>query len=219
LTREENAKLKFNPGEYFIDQLVKTFAVENYDIPVLDLNYQLSSLDNPLVWGDIARRSEHLGTYLFYCDDYKFVNLIKQPIKLVQSGCRNIAEVNFSTNRDMSKVVALYYIYQKRRLARIWQHFGVNVCVDLCIEPKFYDIALLGVPHTWRSYIARGYNEHLSELTTTYAIACEHARTNDINFYVYGGGKAVKELVEAFGWVFIDERMNTQPKRRKDNNG
>lgn len=215
MTRDLNENTGLHLGEFFIDRLTDTFVVDHWGIPILDIDKQATELPDPIVWGDIARKNVHKGTYLFYCDDYKFLNLVKKPLVLVNSGCTNVAEVNFSTNRRMSNAVALYYIYQKRHLARIWQHFGINIAVDLCIEPKFYDIALFGVPYGWRSYITRGYNEYLSDITTVYAIACGHAGSDDINFTVYGGGKAVKELCDSFEWVFIDERMNTHSKKKK----
>ena len=189
-----------------VDSILATFEVGEYDIPLLDISKQLTKVTNPMAWGDVARSNFHNGLYFFYIPDYKFYNLIKRPMKLIDSGCYGIIEPNFSTNEDMPKAIALYYIYHKRAIARLCQHFGIEVAVDVCTDPKFYDIALLGVPTGWRSYATRGYNRYQGDTVKEFERAVRHAGTDDITFIVYGGGKEVSRMAERCGWLYLPEK-------------
>ncbi len=193
----------------YLDELLAQFPKEApYEIPILDINKQLTRIENPMLWGDQPRKNPHEGMYLFYVDDYKFYNLIKRPLKLVKSGCYGAVEANFSTNPEMVRAVSLYYLFQKRFLSRIWQYYGVDIAVDMCWNPKFYDIALIGVPKGWKSYATRGYREVVDGIDEEYELACNHAETDDITFIVYGGGKQVKERADQKGWIHIEEKMD-----------
>lgn len=191
-----------------VDAILSTFETDEWGIPILDINKQLTYVDKPIAWGDIARTSKHDGLYFFYIPDYKFYNLIKRPMKLIDSGCYGIVEPNFSANVDMARAVVLYYIFQKRTIARLCQHFDIDVAVDLCIEPKFYDLALLGVPKGWRSYAVRGYTRFNGDNLKAFGLACNHANSLDINFFVYGGGKEVQAQAWEMGWRYIPEKMD-----------
>lgn len=180
------------------------------DIPVLKLEGQAKFLTAPVqVWGARARTMRMPGTYLFYTDDYRFENLWKNPDGVVESGCLNAVEPNFSCYNETPFPVALHQVYRKRWLARYWQEHGINILVDLNVHPKFAEINLLGVPRGWKAYATRGYNETIEFTEQEYKLACEHAGTDDILFLVYGGGKEVKRLCQTFPFVHVCEEMES----------
>jgi Domain of unknown function (DUF4417) len=104
--------------------------------------------------------------------------------------------------------VALHQIYRKRWLARYWQQLGVRIVVDLNIAERHYDLALLGVPRGWSWYATRGYVDRLDNAIAEYELACEHADGKTVNFMVYGGGKAVRELCQERGWLWVMEQRD-----------
>lgn len=180
-----------------------------WGIPLLDLRWQADAVDLPvLTWGAQARTTKNRGTYHFYTEDMRFEALWGDPTPIVNSGCINAVEPNFSTARQMPRVVALHQIYRKRWLARWWQSKGVRIFVDMNVSPVCYDLNMLGVPVGWRAYATRGYTQHLDQTRQEYEVACQCARTEDILFVVCGGGKEVKQLCAARGWVWIPEDMD-----------
>lgn len=193
------------------------WATDNdWGIPTLDLRKQADALDLPITrWGSISRHNARMpGTWHFYTDDYKFDALWDDPTPVVNSGCVNVIEPNFSTGQQMARAVALWGVFRKRWLARWWQSQGVRIFVDLNVEPQFHDLNLLGVPTGWRSYATRG---DLDLIEQDYAVACEHAGTDDLLFVVYGGPKALKTLCVERGWIWLPE--DAQVKEGRWDNG
>lgn len=192
------------------------FPADNeWGIPVLDLNLQAVGFYAPVIkWGAQARSMQHNGTYHFYVEDYKFEALWRKPNKLVNSGCKAVVEVNFSTGNTMPKAEVLYaVIYRKRWLARYWQTHGVRVAVDLNIERSFFDIALLGVPKGWTVYCNRAYTSDTSHLHEAFQVAQAHAGDMPIQYTVYGGGKAIRELCAKEGWHYLAEDADVRRNR------
>lgn len=169
----------------------------------------LLPLPEPIAaWGSIHRSGKaiEVSTWHFYTDDYRFARLLKDPGRLPL--CRCAAEINVSTNLDMSLVEALWGIYRKRRAACAWQARGVGILVDLFVHPKFARYALLGVPLGWTSYITRGHAGNVDQTVGAYRQAVRHAQTRDITFVVYGGGVPHVQLAERYGWAMIPDRMS-----------
>lgn len=176
-----------------------------WDVPVLLANLQAGALELPVNrWGTEARSKRIKGMLHFYTDDYRFEGVWKDPTTVVNGGCKTVVEPNFSTNDMMPKTVVLWHIYRKRWLARFWQSYGVRIFVDLAIAPKFRDIALLGVPKGWKSYATYTYTRDypLDWILADHAQAVEHAGTDDILFYVYGGDQSIEKLCRDRGWLW-----------------
>jgi hypothetical protein len=185
------------------------FPTDNdLDIPTLDIARQAEFVVLPFCrWGDRPRTSIQPGTYHFYTDDYKFNRLWTKPNNLLATGCSQIVESNFSTNDQMPLSVGIWAIYRKRWLARYWQHYGVSVIVDLYVSPKFQAINLYGVPRGWQAYCTRVTMAQYDHAEQDYETAREHADGRPVLFVVYGGARAVEELCQARGWVWIAEDM------------
>lgn len=180
-----------------------------WGIPTLDLHWQADAVDLPVVtWGSMARTSKMRGTWLFYTEDERFEALWHDPSGVVNSGCVNAVEPNFSVYDQMPRAIALYNTYRKRWMARYWQSKGVRVFVDLNVAEHGADINLMGVPQGWRAYATRGYADRMDATEREFERACERAGSDDVLFLVYGGGKAVMELCQRRAWVHIDEHMN-----------
>lgn len=175
-------------------------------IPDLLLEVQPRGLELPLNrWGAIARKTRVEGcTYQFYCDDYRFDGLWRDPTPIVNSGCRAVCEVNFSTNGEMPRAVALWYVYAKRWLSRYWQSYGIEIWVDLAMNDHYYDIALLGVPEGYRAYSTFIYTRDydFKELEDQFSLACDHAHTDQPLFLVYGGEHDTQAKCQARGWLW-----------------
>lgn len=192
------------------------YSDNEWGVPTLNLMYQLQRV--PVLierWGRIARHNTRMpGLWHFYTDDYKFTGVWKNPDVVVNTGAIAAIEPNFSTGTNFAKAEVLYNIWQKRWLASYWQSRGIEIVVDLNIEDKFRDIALIGVPKGWRSYAMRlheldGYD--LDNVLEWETIAKEHAGTDDILFMIFATKtKGVDELCKERGW--INCKMDAQVK-------
>lgn len=180
----------------------------DWEIPVLDLALQANAVDLPFVtWGmgKAARSKKMKGTWGFYTEDYRYTALWTDPSPVPNSGCVNAVEPNYSCYGQTPRALALYRIYQKRYLARVWQMFGVRIFVDLNVNDRHFDLNLLGVPTGWKAYATRGYNERTDYIEQQYALACERAQSDSLLFVIYGGGQAVKDLAKRLKAVHVDE--------------
>ena len=179
-----------------------------YGIPDLLLSCQPIGLELPVNrWGAKARKERLEGqTIHFYADDYRFTKLWLDPSNIVNCGCNAMVEPNFSTNGEMEKVVALSYVYMKRWIAR-WaqaQAKPIKIWVDLAMAEEHADIALLGVPKGWKAYATytyiTGYDDE--RLFRRHDQAIQHAGTDEILFWVYGGEEHIQELCQEHGWLW-----------------
>ena len=187
-----------------------------WGVPTLDLYMQLRQ--PPVLierWGRIARHNTRMpGLWHFYTDDYKFTGVWKNPDVVVNTGATAAIEPNFSTGANFAKAEVLYNIWQKRWLASYWQQKGLEICVDLNVEPAFQDIALLGVPRGWRSYAIRMHDQegyHLDNVLEWERIAKEHAESDDILFLVFSTTKkGMDKMCAERGWHYM--KMDAQIK-------
>lgn len=178
----------------------------DWGVPSLDIALQAGALSAPVViWGSVARTTRMRGTWMFYTDDYRFTGLWEDPSNVVNSGCMNIFEPNFSCYSDMPLAVGLWAIYRKRWLSRFYQSYGIKVFADLNVAPEFYDLNMLGIPKGWRAFSTRGYNERLEFTEQEYEMALKRSESESILFVVYGGGKLVEERCRERGWIWIKE--------------
>lgn len=183
------------------------FPSSNDDgIPDLLPSLQPRGLELPVNrWGAKARKVRVEGqTVHFYTDDYRFTGLWKDPSAIINSGCRAMAEPNFSTNGEMPRIVAKSYVYMKRWIARWAQSYGIEIWVDMAMNDHYYDIGLIGVPRGWKAYSTFVYTRDYSfkELEDQFAIACDHAGTDEILFWVYGGEHDTQAKCQARGWLW-----------------
>lgn len=179
-------------------------------VPLLRLDLQADALDLPAVaWGSVKRTRPMTGTWHFYVDDYRFNHLWKDPSAVLNSTCVSIVEPNFSVGLNTPRAVALYQIYRKRWLARLWQEFrGIRVFVDLNVARRYAQENMLGVPEGWRAYATRGSSRYLDDLDFEYELACEKRGGDDILFAVYGGTREVKQHAQRRGWIWLAEQMD-----------
>jgi len=161
-----------------------------------------------LIWGSITRKKEMLGTYAFYCDDYKFTNLWNDPDTLVKTGCAVAVEPNFSINDLMPPVVALYHIFQKRWLSRYWQTQGIKIIIDVNVCPRYAQLGFIGVPRGWKTYCTRIHKGMHYILDYEYQLCQEHAGCDPL-FIVYGGdNKFARQYCEQRGWLWIPDKRS-----------
>lgn len=191
----------------------------DFGIPLLDINMQALSIDQPCaVWGVAERTANMKGTWLFYTEDYRYEALWTDPSRVINTSCINAVEPNFSCYSNMPSVVAMWQIYRKRWIARWWQSMGVCVIVDLNVAPVHYAFNRMGIPAGWRTFATRGYSNRLNECHAEYQQACEIAGGGVTPlFVVYGGGQAVKDECKLNGWLWIPEAQDMRKKRRIGN--
>ena len=178
------------------------------DVPELDPAMAAAGLEAPVVkWGTISRGAPMPGTYHLYSHDYKFSTLIRHPEAIRASGCRVAVEPNFSTHEAMAGAEILWWTYQKRRIARLWQAWGVRILVDLNVSRKARAFNLLGVPRGWRAYATRAHRGvPFDALHDEFCLAADHAGTDDVLFCVFGGGRGrVGRHCLANGWAWVPE--------------
>ena len=169
----------------------------DWGVPVLDVNMQADAVDLPVQeWGASGRKAKMNGTYHFYVDDYRFEALWLDPSPIVNSGCVNVVEPNYSTNVQMPRAVVLWFTYRKRWLARWWQSKGVRIFVDLDVNPLLTDLNLMGVPKGWKSYACymRQSDHFDEELDHFLDVAKKHRGGDDVLLLVVGGNQTVQEM-------------------------
>lgn len=193
----------------FGQKIYPSMYTENeWGVPELSLALQMRK--PPVLverWGRIARHGTRMpGLWHFYTDDYKFTGVWKNPDSVVKSGAIAAIEPNFSTGQNYAKAEVLYNIWQKRWLASYWQTRGIEIVVDLNIEPIFADIALLGVPKGWRSYAVRMHDKEgydINKVIEWERIAKEHAESDDILLMVFATTKKGEEICAERGWYYM----------------
>ncbi len=177
-------------------------ALNDFDIPALDANLQITTPPGEwALWGSQAR-SIGAEAYIFYTDDSKFNGLLSEPGKLAAAGAKCAVEINPTTSDHHPAALVIADLWRKRKLSQVWQEAGIRVAVDLNISRRFFDVALLGVPVGWRAYANRAYTEDTKHLHDAYTLAQRHAQTDDILYFVYGRNSAC-ELCEANRWIYI----------------
>lgn len=172
-------------------------------IPDLLLKYQGDFPDAPVRgFGELSRSSRHRGTYHFFVPDEKFQGVWSDPGLVYRSACPSVCEVNYSTNEQMPLAVALYDIYRKRWLSRLWQGHGLRVWVDLYVNPEFDKVSLLGVPKGWQAYATRTVDSKIEDLERSIHRARKHAQ-GDIRLLVVGGAKETTAFCARHGYHHV----------------
>ena len=180
-----------------------------FDIPTLKKDNMPIHLELPLnPWGAEARYKKGITTYHFYVDDYRFEQLFKDPIKLLESGCSAIVEPNCSIHDQTPMAYAIYQTYRKRYLCRYLQDCGMKIWVDLNVSPHFEEINALGVPEGYNAFCTRGVSGWLPTTERHWEMAKRISGLEHPNMFVYGGGDDVAEWCKAHDVVHVKEFMN-----------
>ena len=180
-----------------------------FDIPTLLKDKQPVHLELPLnPWGAEARYKKGITTYHFYVDDYRFEQLFKDPIKLLESGCKAIVEPNCSIHDQTPMAHAIWQTYRKRYLCRYLQECGMQIWVDLNVSPHFEEINALGVPEGYNAFCTRGVTGWLNTTERHWEMAKRISGLEHPNMFVYGGGDDVAEWCKAHDVVHVKEFMN-----------
>lgn len=181
----------------------------DYDIPVLLADNQPVHLELPFApWGAEARYKKGITTYHFYVDDYRFEALFKDPIKLLQSGCRAIVEPNCSIHDQTPMAYAIYQTFRKRYLCRYLQECGLQVWVDLNVSPHFEHVNTLGVPKGYNAFCTRGVSGWLETTERHWRTAQRISGLDRPNMFVYGGGDDVAQWCREHDVIHVKEYMN-----------
>lgn len=179
-----------------------------YEVPVLLTDNQPVHLELPFTpWGVEGRYKKGITTYHFYVDDYRFEALFKDPIKLLQSGCRAVVEPNCSIHDQTPVAYAIYQIYRKRYLARYLQECGLQVWVDLNVSIRFMEYNLLGIPKGYNAFFTRGVSGWEGHLDRCLEIARRISGKEHPNLCVYGGGADVEQWCREEGVRYLAEFM------------
>jgi hypothetical protein len=188
-----------------------------FGITMLDIEMQADYAEWPFIkWGTQARSDRHDGTVYFYTDDAKFKALLKNPLKLVDTGCLVAVEPNFTTYFGMPRWRVLQGVGEKRHMARLWQSEGVRIIVDLNVAPRWGEDNLRGVPRGWGAYATRALAGQEKMIEDEYRLACKHADGKPHLFVVYGGGVGIAELCEKRDWVWVNEYMREVKRKYGD---
>ena len=180
-----------------------------FDIPTLLMDNMPVHLELPLnPWGAEARYKKGITTYHFYVDDYRFEQLFKDPIKLLESGCKAIVEPNCSIHDQTPMAHAIWQTYRKRYLCRYLQECGMQIWVDLNVSPHFEEVNTLGVPEGYNAFCTRGVTGWLNTTERHWEMAKRISGLDKPNMFVYGGGDDVAEWCKAHDVVHVKEFMN-----------
>lgn len=180
-----------------------------FDIPTLLKDKMPVHLELPLnPWGAEARYKKGITTYHFYVDDYRFEQLFKDPIKLLESGCKAIVEPNCSIHDQTPMAHAIWQTYRKRYLCRYLQECGMQIWVDLNVSPHFEEINALGVPEGYNAFCTRGVTGWLNTTERHWEMAKRISGLEKPNMFVYGGGDEIEEWCKAHDIVYVNEFMN-----------
>lgn len=196
----------------FEHQMVDDVLYESnnaFEIPNLLLSGQGGKLQLPLnPWGANSRLRKDVSTYHFYVDDYRFEKLWKDPIDLINSGCRAIVEPNCSLHDQTPIAYGIHLIYKKRWLARYMQELGVKVYADLNVSRKFREYNRMGIPQGYNAFFTRGMSGWLQSLIDEHNIAKEISGIETPNLIVYGGGDEIKEYCRDNNLLYVTDFIN-----------
>ena len=210
-TEEEDEEEKQNKLEFYCKMLGDYVYPSNneFDIPTLLTDNMPVHLELPLnPWGAEARYKKGMNTYHFYVDDYRFEQLFKDPIKLLESGVHAIVEPNCSIHDQTPMAHAIWQTYRKRYLCRYLQECGMQIWVDLNVSPHFEEINALGVPEGYNAFCTRGVTGWLNTTERHWEMAKRISGLEKPNMFVYGGGEEIEEWCKAHDIVYVNEFMN-----------
>lgn len=197
----------------------RLFPSDNeYEIPSLRLDRQpVSGLLLPFCgWGIYSRSKTNVGTFHFYVDDYRFNNIWLHPEKMIETGCSECVEPNFSLFDTTPIAYGMQLLYKKRWIARWLQECGIRIWIDLHVSPKFKKLNLLGVPAGYNAFATRGVADYPDYLYDEIDIARKVSGLDTPNMIVYGGGKKVRDICLNNGIVFVEQYMVDMRKARKE---
>ena len=187
-----------------------------FDIPTLLTDNMPVHLELPLnPWGAEARYKKGITTYHFYVDDYRFEQLFKDPIKLLESGCKAIVEPNCSIHDQTPMAYAIWQTYRKRYLCRYLQECGLQIWVDLNVSPHFEEVNALGVPEGYNAFCTRGVSGWLPTTERHWQMAQRISGLEKPNMFVYGGGDDVAEWCREHDVVHVKEYINRHTSKNK----
>ena len=187
----------------------------DYEIPLLLTDNQPVHLELPFApWGAEARYKKGITTYHFYVDDYRFEALYKDPIKLLESGCRAVVEPNNSIHDQTPAAYAIWQIYRKRYLARYLQECGLQVWVDLNVSPKFEQLNAKGIPQGYNAFFTRGVSGWQPTLDRHLQMAQRISGLEHPNLCVYGGGDDIRQWCHEKGVLHVQEYMNNRMREK-----
>ena len=187
-----------------------------FDIPTLLTDNMPVHLELPLnPWGAEARYKKGITTYHFYVDDYRFEQLFRDPIKLLESGCKAIVEPNCSIHDQTPMAYAIWQTYRKRYLCRYLQECGLQIWVDLNVSPHFEEINALGVPQGYNAFCTRGVSGWLPTTERHWQMAQRISGLEKPNMFVYGGGDDVAEWCKQHDVVHVKEYINRHTSKNK----
>lgn len=181
-----------------------------FDIPTLLTDNMPVHLELPLnPWGAEARYKKGITTYHFYVDDYRFEQLFKDPIKLLESGCRAIVEPNCSIHDQTPMAYAIWQTYRKRYLCRYLQECGLQIWVDLNVSPHFEEVNALGVPEGYNAFCTRGgFANWEPAIERNWQMAQRISGLDRPNMFVYGGGEDVHQWCMKHDVLHVKEYVN-----------
>ena len=210
-TDSEEEEEKLNKLEFYCKMLGDYVYPSNneFDIPTLLMDNMPVHLELPInPWGAEARYKKGMNTYHFYVDDYRFEQLFKDPIKLLESGCKAIVEPNCSIHDQTPMAHAIWQTYRKRYLCRYLQECGMQIWVDLNVSPHFEEINALGVPEGYNAFCTRGVSGWLNTTERHWEMAKRISGLEKPNMFVYGGGQEIEDWCKAHDLVYVNEFIN-----------
>lgn len=218
-TAEEHEAMPYTAGDMdFYRRMQGDFLYDSdneYNIPNLLLSPDTmpDHLLLPLApWGAESRNKHGISTYHFYVEDYRFERLFKDPMKLLQSGCKHIVEPNCSIHDQTPVAMALFLIYKKRYLARYLQECGIKVWVDLNVSSHFARYNRLGIPHGYNAFFTRGTGGRVERLQFDLRQAQEISGLEHPNMVVYAGGDDIRRFCQAHRLLYLNEYMTAKEK-------
>ena len=215
-TEESSEEEENNKTRFYLKMLGDFLYPSNneFDIPTLLDDNQPVHLEMPFQpWGAESRHKKDITTYHFYVDDYRFEQLFKDPVLLLQSGCKAIVEPNCSIHDQTPIAHGIYQIYRKRYLARYLQECHVQVWVDLNVSPRFEELNALGVPDGYNAFFTRGVTGWIETTERHWAMAKRISGLEKPNMCVYGGGKDIEDWCREHDVVYIAEFINRARKQ------
>ncbi len=185
----------------------------DFEIPNLLLDMQAGKLELPFTpWGANSRLRKDVATYHFYVDDYRFEALFKDPVKVLDSGCKAIVEPNCSCHDQTPIAWGLQLIYKKRWLSRYFQECGIKVYADLNVADKFIEYNKMGIPKGYNAFFTRGLDGWMESLKSDLRVAQEISGLDRPNLIVYGGGRDIQLFCQKSGLLYVRDFINDKKK-------
>jgi len=98
-------------------------------------------------------------------------------------------------------------------MSRWWADRGSSIIVDMNVVPRFWGVALEGVPEVWQWFAFRAHDGDDESLYHRLNQFLTEQQSVKPMLFFFGGGRDMKKLCKKEQWVWVPEKMDIHNSR------